>query len=427
MAKKNKDAPVDIDIVFKPSDKQREIVEYCELGNGIQIVAVATGRQVGKSTIAILIATKWFLENDNFSVGFFLPIYKQCKNLFDRLLIALKSLIDAKLVVVNKSDMSFTSNSGSKIQFYGSDTDTMRGNTFDALIVDEANFIRDDIWQAAILATIGAALSERNEDGEVGFSGKVLMLSTPKAKNWFYGYVMNESGNKRHKSVRFTSEEGGVLAPEIIAEFKNQLPEAIFRNEYMGEFLDSGAGLFKYVECIKNVDCKNGVIAGLDVAAVNDYMCLTIQNKQGNVIFQDRWKGAAYAVLLAVVAEKLKEYGDPLCHVEINGVGKVPFQILRDMGCRVKEWVTSNSSKNEMILQLSVDFCAKNITIPDNDYAKDELDNFTVEWKKGKPIYGGSNGFHDDTVMSLAISNYNRKRTVKSKPTLIKSKRRRSL
>ena len=76
-----------------------------------------------------------------------------------------------------------------------------------------------------------------------------------------------------------------------------------------------------------------------------------------------------------------------------------------------------------MIQKLMVDFNTKDITILDKDYVKDELDNFTCEWKNGKATYGGSNGFHDDTVMSLAMCNYNRNKVKplkvihKSKPT----------
>ena len=52
-----------------------------------------------------------------------------------------------------------------------------------------------------------------------------------------------------------------------------------------------------------------------------------------------------------------------------------------------------------------IDFNTKNITILDKPFLRDELDNFTVEWKNGKPTYQGANGTHDDCVMSLAIAN----------------------
>jgi hypothetical protein len=396
------------------SPKQRNILKWCEIGNGIQYVVVSTGRQVGKSTIALVTSISWCAKYEGFSVGIYLPVYKQARNLFKRLEKALRSLSDDGLVTLNKSEFTVTFNNGSSITFLSADNENMRSFTFDAIIVDEANFIKEDIWYGGIQPTVAASLSKKNDEGDVGYNGKVLLTSTPKSKNWFYGFVQDE--DDRTIVTRFTSEEGGILAKEFLAKVKKMIPESIYRNEYMGEFLDSGNGLFKYLDCINNVDSKQGHIAGLDVASKEDYMSLTIQNIQGNVIFQDRWRGQSYSILLKTVANKLREYGSPICYVETNGVGQVPFEILRDDYGKVKPWVTTNNSKNEIIQKLIVDFNTKSTTILDIDYVKDELDNFSCEWKNGKATYGGVNGFHDDTVMSLAICNYNRGKVTKVTP-----------
>ena len=327
-----------------------------------------------------------------------------------------------EMVTFNGSNYTVTFWNGSVIQFITADNDNCRGFTFDAMIIDEANFVKDAMWQEAIQPTIAAALSKKNEDGVVGYLGKVLLLSTPKAKNWFYG-IVSDDDDIRTVVTRFTSEEGGIISKEYLDKVKKKIPESVWRNEYMGEFLDSGSGLFKYLDCISNIHSKKGFVAALDVASKNDYMSLTIQNKQGNVIFQDRWRHQEYETLLTTVTKILNTYGKPTCYVETNCIGQVPFEILRKKYGRAKEWVTTNKSKNEMIQKLMVDFNTKDITILDKDYVKDELDNFTCEWKNGKATYGGSNGFHDDTVMSLAMCNYNRNKVKplkvihKSKPT----------
>ena len=403
------------------SRKQKDILKWCEIGNGLQYVVVSTGRQVGKSTIALITSIAWCTKNENFDVGIYLPVYKQARNLFHRLDKALKPLIDDNLVKLNKSEFTVTFNNGSSITFLSAENDNMRSFTFDAIIVDEANFVKGNIWTGGIQPTVAASLSKKNDDGEVGYRGKVLLTSTPKSKNWFYGFVQDE--DDRTIVTRFTSEEGGIIAKEFLDKVKNKIPESVFKNEYMGEFLDSGNGLFKYLSCIKDIKSKQGHIAGLDIAAKNDYMSLTIQNKEGNVIFQDRWKGQSYTVLLKTVEQRLKEYGSPICYVETNGVGQVPFEILQKSYGKIKEWVTTNKSKNEIIQKLMVDFNTNNVSILDIDYVKDELDNFSCEWKNGKATYGGSNGFHDDTVMSLAICNYNRKNVKKVKPVLIKNRK----
>ena len=129
-----------LDLNITLSDKQEEILKACTIGNGIQYVTVCTGRQVGKSTIALITALKWTFEHKNYSVGIYLPVYKQCRNLFKRIQKALTPLIDDGLVEVNKSELTITLNNGSTIMFLTSENDNMRSFTFDAIVVDEACF-----------------------------------------------------------------------------------------------------------------------------------------------------------------------------------------------------------------------------------------------------------------------------------------------
>ncbi len=401
------------------SPRQEEVLSYCDLDSPYRYIVLSTGRQVGKSTVALIAALKWTLQNDGYDVGIYLPVYKQCKNLFRRLERVLEDLVSNDLVELNKTDLSITFFNGSSIKFITADNDNMRGFTFDSIIVDEACFVKDEIYQAGIEPTVSVSLSKKINHG------KCFLTSTPKSKNWFYKFVISEDDNT--KVIKFTSEEGGIISKEYLDRVRKKIPEAIFKNEYEGEFLDSGNGLFKYLNCIKDIEDKNGHIAGLDVGGKNDYMSLTIMNKQGNVIFQDRWRHQEYEVLLNTVADILKKYNNPLCYIEINGVGQVPFEILRKKYGKVKEWITTNKTKNEIITQLMVDFNTQDLTILDIDYVKDELDNFTCEWKNGKPVYNGANGFHDDSVMSLAICNYHKNRVKNVKPVLIQKRRKRGL
>ena len=397
---------------FKLSEKQRDIVNLCKIGNGVQYVAVCTGRQIGKTTLDNVVAIQWSVEQKGFNVGFFMPVYKQCKKVFRALERILKPL--GKRVEFNKTELLITFWNGSTIHFFTSENDNCRGETFDAIIVDEACFVKQQIWEEAIEPTVAVSLSKKNALGLEGFCGKVLMTSTPKTKNWFYGIV--NSSDERTVVRRFTSEEGGLISKIVLERIKKRIPELAYRNEYLGEFLDSGNGLFKYLECIVTPGPENtppqteklGHCAALDIGSKEDYTVLTIQDRKGKVIFIERYRHQEYNIILESVKNRLVEYGSPICWVETNGVGQMPFEILRKIYGKVKEWNTTASNKTDLITKLQVDFNIKSIQIPNVDFLKDELDYFTCEWKSGKPHFEGSNGFHDDCVMSLAICNYNR-------------------
>ncbi len=404
---------IKVKLKTKLSRRQEEIVSLCQLDSLYKYITVCCGRQVGKSSVALVVALKWAITNEDYRVGIFLPVYSQCKNLFKRMSKMLKGLSAAKQVEFNGSEYTITFNNGSIIKFHTADNDNCRSFTYDSIIVDEACFIKDDIWNAAIRPTVAVSLSKSEN------YGKVLLLSTPKTKNWFYGMVNNDKSH--YKVIRFTSEQGGLISKEYLEDVKKDTPDSIFRNEYMGEFLDSGNGLFRYLPCVKNIDSKQGIIAALDIGIENDYTALTIMDKDGNVIYINRWRQQSWDIIAKTVIIELKKHGSPICHVETNGIGKVPYQDLLKSYSKVKPWFTTNANKNDMVQKLMLDFNTKNISIPDNADLKDELDAFTIEYKNGNAVYGGSGGFHDDYVISLAICNYNRSNIVSVKPQSFKS------
>lgn len=402
-----------VELSITLSAKQEAILNSCECKT-YDYVVVRTGRQVGKTLTAQIAGFKWAMKRENVKVGFFLPTYKQCKNIFNRYRTMLTEMVEKQLVsFVGAPDFSIKFFNGSTIQFFSCQNDNFRGNTFDYVIVDEACFISDEIF-AVLVPCVAVSLS-KNEDEK----GKILLLSTPKQKNYFH--KLCETNHSKIKRYSFTSEEGGIISKDVLDFIKHQTPEHIFRNEYMGEFLDSGNGLFKYLPCIKDINDNQGVTAALDLGSVDDWTVLTIFNKNGNLIFIDRWQHQDYDKILDCSVDLLHKYGKPTVYIETNGVGQMPYEYCKKKYKGVtKPWNTNSKSKNDMILQLILDFNQKNITISNIPWLKDELDNFTVEWKNGVPTYGGSNGFHDDGVMSLAIANFNRPKITNIKPATIR-------
>jgi hypothetical protein len=100
--------------------------------------------------------------------------------------------------------------------------------------------------------------------------------------------------------------------------------------------------------------------------------------------------------------------------VEVNSIGDVIYEQLKKQWQDTHPFVTSSKSKNEIIEGLILDFNELTVKIPSKELFPplySELSVFTYEYNpKTRNIrYGHPTGLHDDTVISLAIANYNRK------------------
>lgn len=377
------------------SNKQRDIVDACKSN---KVVVVSTGRQCGKTFTDQIMALYWLL-NEGMDVGFFEPTYKQCKKVYKDMRKWLMKL-PRNVFIFNGTDLTITfAKTGKTISFWTAENDNCRGLTFQAVIVDEACFVKDDIFTAAILPTVSVALSKG--------TGRLLLTSTPKTRNWFYDYFVKSMSDK--VSITFTSEEGGLLSADYLDMARKVTPAHIYRNEYLAEFVDSGDGIFDYTDCIENTTEVVGTVAALDIGIKNDATVLTVMNKE-RVISIYRWVGEDWTLLVNKINDTLRLHGKPQLYVETNGVGQVPYQMLRKLYGSANPWATTNKSKNDVINKLSADFQSKNIKIINDKQLITELDNFEYKYDPSTSAlkYGARNGFNDDCVMSLAIANYHR-------------------
>jgi hypothetical protein len=103
------------------------------------------------------------------------PIYNQCKKVFNELTNASYEIITKQ----NKADLTIEFVNGSTLQFLSTDNyNTIRGFSFNYMVVDEAAYVREEAINEAVLPTLSA------------LGKKCLIISTPKSKNWFYTHYL---------------------------------------------------------------------------------------------------------------------------------------------------------------------------------------------------------------------------------------------
>lgn len=395
---------------FTPTKKQREIIDACT-DTITKYIVGCFGRQAGKSFTAQNLLLKWVLEDNNSVAMWVSPVYSQAKKVFSELV---NSIADSGLTrSVNKSELQINFINGSVIYFRsGEREDTLRGYTLNYLIIDEAAYIKDDVWMTVLRPTVLV-------DGK-----KVLFISTPKGRNWFYDLAMRGYNDDypQYKTYHATSFDTPYITQDELIEAKLSLPESIYRQEILAEFIDDGGEVFSTLKtnCILDQypkhDPNDRYYAGLDFGRQSDYTVLTILNSKGEMVDFYRGRQKSWDIIISEVVVFLRKY-KPQIYAEVNSIGDVLFESIRKQYPSIQPFITNNESKQNMVEDLIMALNEDKLKLPTQELNRElynELTQFTYEYspKTRKVKYGAPIGFHDDCVISLALSNQALKRKI---------------
>ena len=388
--------------LFKPHAKQRECINQIESSLAKYII-IDCGRQFGKSLLATNLLLKWVLENPN-SVGFWVsPIYSQAKKVFDELVKALKPT--GLIKSFNRTEVRIVFNNGSMIHFKSAEKpDNLRGYTLDYLVMDEAAFMRDAIWNEILRA----ATLVRGK--------RILFISTPKGKNYFYSLYNRGISDDypEYLSLKYTSYDTPFITKGEIDEAKQTLPDDIFKQELMAEFIDDGGEVFRGYSVSQMIHRWTEPVeserywAGIDLGRQNDFTVLTIVNNFNQVVFVYRERRTNWATITDNIVAILQKYNAKAI-VEVNSIGDVIYEQIYRQYRKVEPFHTTNSNKDEIINNLIVAINDHTLILPTKELFEPldtELRVFTFEYstKSRKVRYFAPPGFHDDCVMSLAFA-----------------------
>ena len=387
---------------FTPHKHQRMVIKEIEKPEH-KYVVLTSGRQYGKTMLAQNLLLKWALTTPNQILMWVSPVYSQARKVFTDLL---KAIGESGLTLeYNKTNLIIKFINGSTIHFKSAErADTMRGFTLDYLIVDEAAFIKDQVWNLVLKPTILVR------------GKKVLFISTPRGKNYLYTLALRgqDPDQDQYLWIKGTSFDTPFISAEELKEAQSTLPEEIFRQEIMGEFIDSGGEVFKQLEkyCVLTYFTPpikgKKYYAGVDFGRQNDYTALTIFDDTGQVVYAWRERQKPWQEIMGHLTTKLQEY-DAQVVCEVNSIGDVLYEELKKKVNKAEAFVTTNSSKQEIIEDLIYAINEGLIQLPTKDIYPplyQELGTFSYEYslKTRKIKYGALEGAHDDTVMSLALA-----------------------
>lgn len=387
---------------FTPHPDQRKKINEI-LDPSVKYVVLTTGRQWGKTLLAQNLLFKWALETPNQVLCWVSPVYSQARKVFTDLV---NSCIDSGLVLEhNKSNFFLKFVNGSVIHFKsGERADTLRGMTLDYLVIDEAAFLKDEVWNMVLKPTILVR------------GKKVLFISTPKGKNYLYSLSLRGTDDEQgsYKFLKGSSYDTPYISQDELDEAKKTLPEDIFRQEILGEFIDSGGEVFVDIDRFCVLDYyqpkqeKKKYWAGVDFGRQNDYSVLTIFDDDGNLVYFYRERQKPWSEIISHITNKLREY-DAQCQVEVNSIGDVLYEQLKTKYSKVEPFVTTNASKQNIVEDFIYATNEGLVRLPTeelNPQLYNELKTFTYDYslKTRRITYGAIEGAHDDIIMSLCIA-----------------------
>ena len=242
---------------------------------------------------------------------------------------------------------------------------------------------------------------------------KCLIISTPKGKNWFfYQYQKGFSKDVNYKSFKFTSEDNPHANKAIIQIAKENLPDVLFRQEYLAEFVDNAA-IFENIKEICCLEPKDKPEVGrtywmgIDIALKDDYTVITVIDDLDKVVAYYRFNQTTAPELKAKIIEVNGIWSPNTVMIERNNQGLpiIDDLVLTHRMNNIQGFDTTAKSKPRIINNLINAFASRKIKLPKDEEYISELEVFTMTINPtGSIKFAAATGFHDDIVMSLAIA-----------------------
>jgi len=383
--------------LFTPYPKQEEFLNRFLESEELFSVVISP-RGAGKTLLAMNTLLYWVLSNNHSKAGWCAPTFSQAKSVLDQIVEASGNLVSSS----NRMEATVSFTNGSTIKFLSADSvDSIRGYRFEYLIVDEAAFIKESTFTTSLLPTL-------NPTGR-----KVLIISTPKGKNWLFNWY-----NKPEVvSYTFKLEECPYINPTLIEEARKSLPPDIFKQEFEGQFIDSGNDVFTGIDKVStigmfSIERRVDVYAGIDTGLTSDMSVMTLLDPTGRTIWIEALNNRTIQDIAERFMSVLGNFNVVGGYVECNGIGKAMADLIRTRYSRIKEFYMTQDKKQDVVRKLINDIEEMNIELPSQDLCPELHSEFSTYTYKlspsGKLSFSHMPGTHDDYLDSLMLANYSR-------------------
>lgn len=365
---------------------------------------ICIGRRAGKTYLCTHLALETALRG--YPAGWFVPEHKDALEVWAELTRRLKPI--ATKINASEKRIELPNRGLIEVWTMENNPDAGRSRKYKTVIVDEAAKapLLKAAWQEAIRPTL------------TDYSGDAWFPSTPKGLNYFY--ELFQAGvdplQPLWKSWQLPSEVNPYLPPGEIEIARADLPELVFKQEYLAEFITSDGAVFRNVEFVLTArptlpaDHRGHIIvAGVDLAQLHDFTAISIYCCTCNQeVALERWNQLGWALQRGRLLNILIKWGVQYALIELNSIGSPNFEALHELApptIRVAAFKTSAQSKPPLVQQAALAIERAAVSFLSDPVAKFELLAFECNvTAHGYPQYSAPEGQHDDTVIARCLA-----------------------
>lgn len=321
------------------------------------------------------------------------------------------------VVGLSKSDLRIELVNGSVWEFRSADKpDTLRGEGLHSLVGHEVAF-----WDRYAWDTLRPALADKR--------GWAALNSTPKGlQNWFATEWIKSSQQvwdgqdwiSSSRAFHWPTSFNPLIDQFEIEAARQSMPDAMFRQEYLGEFVSDAGSLFHV-----HPSCWLGgyeppqpgarYVAGFDLAKRRDWSAwgiLRVDCLPWKLVAFGRMKQVDYLSQAVILAERFKQYKAGIALGD--QYQETVIELLQDKKVNAEGVPLTASSRPTLLINLAVELEKGRVRMPGSstdknqqvniDALKGELENFTPKVSKtGSVRYEAADGYNDDFVFMLAM------------------------
>jgi hypothetical protein len=330
-------------------------------------------------------------------IGWGAPVYKQTLDDFRALDFLLSPIVTRRSI----SELRLEIAGGGSIEFWSMDKpDSIRGKKYRRFIVNEAGFVPNllDIRNYIIMPTL------------IDYQGDEYYAGTPKGMNGFFAlYNMTGDGWMRWQMSSY--ENPHIPASELDA-LKDTMTERAYQQEILAQFLEDGAGVFRYVrasatsELMERGEAGHQYVIGADWGRSNDATVFKVFDiREKREVHSLRLLDTDYASQRIKLKALCERFNNAVVLAEQNSIGQPQIEALQEMGITVMGFLTTNATKAEIIQSLELGFERQEIRILNDEQTINELMAFSGErLPSGMLRYGAPEGMHDDCVIAMCLA-----------------------